>query len=145
MEGQGLVLFLFAGVPVIGLVASFVVEIVLLKRTGWVDSKISLKYPLLVFLANIPVVIFFMFANFVALGILGASFVLMSPVATFIVAVPLTFLYAVPPFAARLAITKLMAGSSALTWKYVAVQALALAGVIVIALPIFSLLVILSS
>lgn len=130
-----------AGLPALGLLASLIIEIVLLKSTGWVDGRSSLKYPLLVFLVNVPITTVLVILNFVAFGVLGTALILVSYVLMFIASLGLAFVYAAVLFAARLAVTKMIAGSSALTWKYVAVQALALAIVIVISLPILGLLV----
>lgn len=141
MEGDNFALLIYSvllGLPALGLVASLIVEIVLLKSTGWVDGKNSIKYPLLVFLINIPVIFFLVVLNFVAYGVLSATFLLMSTVITVIASVVLTVLYAAVLFAARLLVTRLAAGSSGLTWKYVATQALALALIIVISMPILS-------
>lgn len=111
----------------IGFVFLSVAEIFLLKKKGWLDDKISLRYPIITNIINIltaPIAFVFIFyiSAFAFMIILTIN---APPVPVYIFFFFVTFFgYFIAFSLVRFVTTSVLAKSSNLTWKYVMGQSI---------------------
>jgi hypothetical protein len=141
------VVLVYLVVPVTGFLLLFIGEIRLLRKKKWVDEKQTVKYPLITFLINIPVVIISMFdvldirdllKDTAADRFLDSSLSAPASMIAYscLVGLVLFFLLLVIFFLIRLATTPFMSESGKLTWTYIIAQAALLAAVLSIVHPL---------
>jgi hypothetical protein len=139
----GLFLAAAGAILVVGFAVLTIAEIFLLKKKGWIDEKLSLRYPIITNLVNIPVaaiayvvIVWILFV--VAFMVMGAiefnyrkdypDLVDAAGIVFYVFAFILTFLgYSLAFSLVRLLTTNIMARSSGLTWKYTVGQSALLA------------------
>ena len=118
----------------IGFVVLTIAEIFLLKSKGWIDEKLSLRFPIITNLVNIPVaviaylvIVWILFVvAFVVMGAIEFNYRKDYPglvdaagiVFYFFVFLVTFFGYLIAFSVVRLIISSVMAKSSNLTWKY---------------------------
>lgn len=138
----------------IGFVVLTVSEIFLLKKKGWLDDKISLRYPIITNLVNIPAAamayVISIWVLFVAamLGVGVVEFNYRKDYPSLVDAVGIVFyifafvfpftVYLIAFFIVRLLMTNVMAKSSNLTWKYSLGQSAILTVLLIIISSLFT-------
>lgn len=133
------------GLLIVGCLASMFAEMLVLRKTGWVEGNVSLTYPLATNALNLPAaaVAYFMamfvimFAAFfvlpsIAFGTEGSFQSGLLIIYNLGSAIVMFFFFWLPFLLIRWLTTKLMIKSATLGWKYQAVQAAIPAGMIAI-------------